>query len=111
MLHKCANPACENLFRRLREGKLFQVETKRFPESRERGSSLARRNARHVEHYWLCDECTPLVTLAFDRTEGMLIVPLPGGWGEKVVTMISQPGSESPGKTAPAKQVTTCDPS
>jgi len=109
MLHKCANPACQNLFRRLREGKLFQVETKRFPDSREQGSGLARRNTRHVEHYWLCDECAPLVTLAFDRTEGMIIVPLPGGLGEKVVTIVPHPGSEPLGKAVAPKQITTCN--
>ncbi len=111
MLHKCANPACPNLFRRLREGKLFQVETKRLADSREQGSSRARRHTRHVEHYWLCDECAPFVTLVFDRNEGMIIVPLPGGLGKKVVTMLPQAGSESLGKAATPKRVTTFNPS
>jgi hypothetical protein len=31
MLHKCANEACSTPFRRLREGKLFQVETDTLP--------------------------------------------------------------------------------
>jgi hypothetical protein len=31
MLYKCANQACNTPFRRLREGKLFQVETEYFP--------------------------------------------------------------------------------
>jgi hypothetical protein len=94
MLHKCANPACSNLFRRLREGKLFQVETKHFASSREPVGS-SRRNNRHVEHYWLCDECAPFVTLAFDQREGMLVVPLSRGLGSKIVTILPQPGSEA----------------
>ena len=105
MLHKCANPACHNLFRRLRDGKLFQVETKHFADRPEAGSP--RRNGRHVEHYWLCDECAPFVTLAFDKTEGMIIVPLPGGLGEKIVTMLPQSGSQSPSETVPGKGVTS----
>jgi hypothetical protein len=31
MLCKCANEACNTPYRRLREGKLFQVETEYFP--------------------------------------------------------------------------------
>jgi hypothetical protein len=107
MLHKCANPACHNLFRRLRDGKLFQIEIKHFAPTRGDGSSASRRNGRHVEHYWLCDACAPLVTLAFDKTEGMIIVPLPGGPGEKVVTVFPQPVSESPSETLPGKRVTS----
>ena len=30
MLYKCANESCNTPFRRLREGKLFQVETEYF---------------------------------------------------------------------------------
>ena len=51
MLYKCANESCNTPFRRLREGKLFQVETEYFAG---RGSSTnGRRKARptrRVEH-------------------------------------------------------------
>jgi hypothetical protein len=92
MLHKCANPACTNQFRRLREGKLFQIETKYFPDSRQvvPGSTRKTRPGRHVEHYWLCDECAPYMTLIFDRNRGMVTLPIPGGSGRKVVTMVPE---------------------
>jgi hypothetical protein len=90
MLYKCANASCNAPFRRLREGKLFQVETEYFNG---RGPSPAAtkriRPARRVEHYWLCDACSPFVTLTFDRGRGVITVPLPDGLGKKTVKMLS----------------------
>ena len=45
--------------------------------------------ARRVEHYWLCDACSPFVTLSFDRSRGVITVPLPDGLGKKTVKMLS----------------------
>ena len=89
MLYKCANEACHTRFRRLREGKLFRVETEYFSD---RGPSLAPRKnrpLRRIEHYWLCDACAPFVTLSFDKTRGVVTVPLANGEGQKTVQMIS----------------------
>ena len=90
MLYKCANEACNTPFRRLREGKLFQVETEYFP-GRAAAPHAPRktRPGRRVEHYWLCDACSPFVTLTFDRERGVITVPLPDGSGKKTVTVIS----------------------
>jgi hypothetical protein len=87
MLYKCANKTCNTPFRRLREGKLFQVETEYLDE---RGSVNARRakQLHRVEHYWLCDSCSPFVTLTFDQGKGVITVPLPNGLGKKTVKMI-----------------------
>jgi hypothetical protein len=57
MLRKCANPACPNLFRHLSQGRI--------------------RSPRRVEHYWLCDECSSLLTLTFEKGRGMITVPIP----------------------------------
>ncbi len=94
MLYKCANQACNTPFRRLREGKLFQVETEYFP-GRGPAASMPRkaRPARRVEHYWLCDACSPFVTLTFDRDRGVITVPLPDGAGTKTVKLISMGGA------------------
>jgi hypothetical protein len=57
MLHKCANPACPNLFPSLRHGKFFLLETD-YAEAPGPGPSSANRRerlARRVERYWLCD--------------------------------------------------------
>lgn len=88
MLYKCANKTCNTPFRRLREGKLFQVETEYFDG---RGTINVRRAKppRRVEHYWLCDSCSPFVTLTFDQGKGVVTVPLPDGLGKKTVKMIS----------------------
>lgn len=93
MLHKCANETCNAPFRRLREGKLFQVETEYFVGRGPSATATKRaRPARRVEHYWLCDACSPFVTLTFDRGRGVITVPLPDGLGKKTVKMLTLDG-------------------
>lgn len=80
MLKKCANPICPNPFRRLNQGKLFRVE--REPSAAVMPRPLAApvrrtRLPRRVEYYWLCDQCSPILTLIFEKGQGMLTVPLP----------------------------------
>ena len=97
MLYKFANEACSAPFRRLREGKLFQVETEYFaPATGGDGTQRRQRPWRRVEHYWLCDSCSSHITLSFDRERGVITVPLPDGRGKRTVTLI-QP--ESPHDT------------
>ena len=90
MLAKCANPACSTKFLRMTEGKLFQVETEFSARSVNRnGHGIAKITPRRrTEHFWLCAECAPFVTLAFDRREGILTVPLPQGEATKRVFMV-----------------------
>jgi hypothetical protein len=88
MLHKCANPACTEVFRYLREGKMFYVETEVFGSS-DPDITQKRRGSRRLEHYWLCDECSSHVTLAFDQHQGLLTVPLPDGIGKKTIRMMA----------------------
>jgi hypothetical protein len=79
MLHKCANPACPSVFRSLSHGKLFLLETENSATTISDAASLSRRerSARRVERYWLCDCCSSLLTLTFERGRGMITVPLP----------------------------------
>ncbi len=79
MLHKCANPVCLNRFRRLNQGKLFQVENEYFaaPSSLPATPTRKVRSCRRVEYYWLCDQCCSLLTLTFEKGRGMITVPLP----------------------------------
>jgi len=75
MLSQCANSQCSKPFLRLREGKLFLVETDGL--TRPSGTALARsRQQRRVEHYWLCSECAALWTLVYDRDLGVGLAPL-----------------------------------
>ncbi|MGA2099630.1 MAG: hypothetical protein ABSG34_00945 [Candidatus Sulfotelmatobacter sp.] len=80
MLSRCANAQCCKPFLRLREGKLFLVETERLAKP---GMSTAppfiraRRQPRLVEHYWLCDDCATHWTLVYDQDRGIGLAPLP----------------------------------
>jgi hypothetical protein len=95
MLYKCANEACSAPFRRLREGKLFQVETEYFAQNQGGVSPRRTRPWRRVEHYWLCDSCSGFITLTFDRERGVITVPLPNGLGKRTVTLVSPPKTDS----------------
>lgn len=78
MLSRCANSQCGKPFLRLREGKLFLVET--GDATKASGSpapaSLRPRQARQVEHYWLCEDCTLIWTLIYTLENGVALAPL-----------------------------------
>jgi hypothetical protein len=79
MLSRCANSNCSKPFLRLREGKLFLVETDRLMKAGESAVPpfvRARQQQRCVEHYWLCDECAKVWTLAYDWEGGVALSPL-----------------------------------
>ena len=60
-------------------GKLFLLETEHAATviSDPIGIERRERTARRVERYWLCDRCSLLLTLTFERGKGMITVPLP----------------------------------
>jgi hypothetical protein len=66
MLAKCANPSCSASFRRLHEGRLFGLET---------DPALDSSKARRVEHFWLCQPCSSVMTLCLkdDGTVGAVL--------------------------------------
>jgi hypothetical protein len=79
MLSQCANPECSKPFLRLRDGKLFLVETERVTKPGEPAAPpfvRARKLRRCVEHYWLCDGCAARWTLVYDREHGVALAPL-----------------------------------
>ncbi len=79
MLSHCANSQCSKPFLRLREGKLFLVETDRLTKT---GESVAppfvraKQQQRLVEHFWLCDDCARQFTLVYDNGRGVTLAPL-----------------------------------
>ena len=76
MLSHCANSQCSKPFLRLREGKLFLVETDRPVKSGDPPSPpfvRARQQQREVEHYWLCDNCASRWTLVYDHNHGVAL--------------------------------------
>ncbi len=78
MLSHCANTECHKPFLRLREGKLFLVETDRLAKPGQPSVPpfvRARQQHRQVEHYWLCDDCAAQWTLVYDRERGVALAP------------------------------------
>jgi hypothetical protein len=77
MVSKCANPECLATFRYLHTGKLFRFETS-FGHERRLGlgqNEVAMRPLRRLEFYWLCENCAPRMTLAYDRQSGLKVQP------------------------------------
>ena len=79
MLSHCANEQCHKPFLRLREGKLFLVETERLTKPGESSAPpfvRAKQHPRRVEHYWLCNDCAGEWTLIYDKEHGVALAPL-----------------------------------
>jgi len=79
MLSRCANPQCSRPFLRLRQGKLFLVETECVAKPGDLtapASPSLRLQPRRVERYWLCDQCAQAWTLVQERNQGIVLVPL-----------------------------------
>ncbi len=94
MLSRCANSQCCKPFLRLREGKLFLVETERVAKAGESSPPpfvRARKHQRLVEHYWLCDECASRWTLMYSRERGISITPLAGENGCEITSKGDSP--------------------
>ena len=77
MLHKCANPACAALFRKLSEGKLFLVETEPLTGSALKRARWKGQSSHFVEHFWLCDQCAFALTLSYEKGRGVVVIPRP----------------------------------
>ena len=78
MLSQCANSQCSKPFLRLREGKLFLVDTGRSESMgvSKAGSGLPTRAMPRIERYWLCDQCSTQWTLVYDREQGIVLAPV-----------------------------------
>lgn len=79
MLSRCANSQCSKPFLKLRDGKLFLVETERITKPEQPAAPpflRARQPQRCVEHYWLCNDCAAQWTLVYDRENGIRLSPL-----------------------------------
>jgi hypothetical protein len=52
MMNNCANPKCSKPLHYLREGRVFVFD---LPD---RLSAAGGKKTRHIEHFWLCGECS-----------------------------------------------------
>jgi hypothetical protein len=79
MLNRCANSQCCKPFLRLGEGKLFLVETEQKTRKENPEAPVGtRRQARVVEHYWLCADCATEWTLVYDQDHAVALARLQG---------------------------------
>jgi hypothetical protein len=59
MLSKCANPACNAVFRYLHEGKVFRLERRHDDDPEV--------HCRDFEYFWLCSSCASSLTVVFEQ--------------------------------------------
>lgn len=73
MLSKCANPACSNVFRYLREGKLFLIEFEARPGKSDAASQKAG-TCRAIDYAWLCSSCCRDMTVGIDAEDNVRVI-------------------------------------
>ena len=78
MLSKCANPGCPATFLYLHQGKLFRLDASIEIVA---GTPVveAKKPARRLEFFWLCNQCATELTLGYNKGTGIKLVPLPKG--------------------------------
>ncbi len=69
---KCANPACPAAFHR-NGGKFFRFQAEPMFASLRGQAADPRPEQREVKHYWLCECCSYLFTLVYDRECGVVL--------------------------------------
>ena len=75
MLSKCANPECSEVLHYLHQGKIFCLSP--TPEVETISKQLP---ALLEERFWLCDECSKIMTVVWGGTTVKLVpLPLPTG--------------------------------
>ncbi len=67
MVNNCANPQCNKPLHYLRDGRVFVFDM----ASAQVGPDGKR--TRHLEHYWLCGDCSPAMTLEQNGDRGILV--------------------------------------
>jgi hypothetical protein len=70
---KCANPACPTAFRWLAGGKFFRFRPESVASHSENKSAPSLLGISGVEHFWLCDRCSHIFTLAFEENQGVVL--------------------------------------
>jgi hypothetical protein len=70
---KCANPSCPTAFRWLAGGKFFRFRPDAAALHSKNMSAPSLLGIPGVEHYWLCEHCSHVFTLAFEESEGVML--------------------------------------
>lgn len=90
MLSKCLNPRCSATFQYLNQGRLFRIdfseESKKLVSAGRQKTRSAKSKTSRLEHFWLCKECSQLMTIALnDLGEVRLIMLKPPARGPSSV--------------------------
>jgi hypothetical protein len=67
---KCANPACPTAFHWLGGGKFFRFQSDLAASHSNKGVPLG---TSGVKHFWLCEHCSHLFTLAYDENQDVVL--------------------------------------
>jgi hypothetical protein len=75
MVSKCANPGCSANFLYLHQGKLFRLDWGDDPRMGV-ADPQGKNSSRHIEYFWLCDDCASVMTVSFKKGVGITTQPL-----------------------------------
>jgi hypothetical protein len=70
---KCANPACTKAFRWLEGGKFFRFRPECETSQPKDENAPVFLGISGVEHFWLCERCSHVYTLAFEESQGVVL--------------------------------------
>jgi hypothetical protein len=70
---KCANPACPTAFRWLAGGKFFRFRPDSATSHPQDKGAPSLLGIPGVEHFWLCEHCSHVFTLAFEENQGVML--------------------------------------
>jgi hypothetical protein len=72
---KCANPACPAPFYWFAGGKFFRFRPEEASSSENQPTRNSRTGHQGLKHYWLCERCSHLFTLLYEREQGVVLKP------------------------------------
>lgn len=70
---KCANPACSVAFQWLGGGKFFRFQDSPAQETANATAPQAANTTHHVTHFWLCERCSHVFTMAYQEESGVVL--------------------------------------
>ncbi len=70
---KCANPACPTAFHWLGGGKFFRFRPEPSADKSSHGTPDPPSSSPKVKHYWLCENCSHMFSLAYDNELGVVL--------------------------------------
>ncbi len=70
---KCANPSCAASFDWLAGGKLFRFPREHHELPYTDGKNIRASGSHPIGHFWLCERCSHVFTLAYEDADGVML--------------------------------------